>query len=161
MTRRVPSWHRFGKSNAQANACIQQCSTPPRPTPRPRCTRRQSQPTNPSGSPVCRLRRCAPTSERVLFRSRPSGPARFHCVLRPAMPQPPPPSTLRTPPDNAARIRPPAHAVIASEGSTHRTRLPQFLPHTTKQPETTRNTRKQVPLCFFGDFSMILIAQFT
>ena len=34
--------------------------------------------------------------------------------------------------------------------STRRARLPQFLPHTTKQPETTRNTRKQVPLCFAG-----------
>jgi hypothetical protein len=42
-----------------------------------------------------------------------------------------------------------------------RTRLPQFLPHTTKQPKTARNTRKQVPLCFLGDFSMILVTQFT
>jgi hypothetical protein len=30
--------------------------------------------------------------------------------------------------------------------------LPQFLPHTPKQPETTRNTRKQVPP-FYGDIA--------
>jgi hypothetical protein len=34
--------------------------------------------------------------------------------------------------------------------STRGSRLPQFLPHTTNNSETTRNTREQVPLCFSG-----------
>ena len=42
------------------------------------------------------------------------------------------------------------HAANVIAGSTHRTKLPHFLPHPTNNSETTRNTRKQVPLCFAG-----------
>ena len=44
----------------------------------------------------------------------------------------------------------PQHAANVIAGSTHRTKLPHFLPHPTNNSETTRNTRKQVPLCFAG-----------